>query len=148
MKKQRVLILEDDRTTAKLLGKGLEKLGFATTIAANGAEGLYRFAASKKWSAIILDLLMPEVSGYEFLRMLEVLRRSEATLHIPPIIVCSAVERYAELKEIMENEIVFAVTHKPADVAYLAEIIQIASQPSEDGTRKLRKKEALQLLTN
>jgi len=65
----RLLIVEDEVRMADLLQKGLTEEGHNATCAANGAEGL-ALAKSYEFDVIILDVMMPKLSGYELTRRL------------------------------------------------------------------------------
>jgi two-component system, OmpR family, response regulator RegX3 len=67
--KTRVLVIDDDVTLANLLCMLLEKEGFEARSAANGQEGL-RLARKHRPDAIILDIMMPGMHGYEVCRRL------------------------------------------------------------------------------
>jgi PAS domain S-box-containing protein len=60
------LIAEDDHATRELLRRTLEKDGWTVSEAANGREALESMATASP-SLILLDLMMPEVDGFEFL---------------------------------------------------------------------------------
>jgi CheY-like chemotaxis protein len=63
-----VLIVEDDdsiRDTLKIL---LEDEGYSVVTAANGREGIERLKSCARPALIILDLMMPVMSGWEFLK--------------------------------------------------------------------------------
>ncbi|MGH6981858.1 MAG: ATP-binding response regulator, partial [Stellaceae bacterium] len=82
----RVLVVEDDDVTRTMMGRMLRGEGWDVAEAANGREGLERVASSKP-DLILLDLMMPEMDGFEFLSRL----RSDADHgHIPVIIVTAA----------------------------------------------------------
>ena len=65
----RVLLIEDDVTIARLLKEGLEDESYAVDIAHDGSEG-YRTAATDDYDVIILDIMLPEMNGYEVCRAL------------------------------------------------------------------------------
>ena len=65
----RVLLIEDDITIARLLKEGLEDESYAVDIARDGSEG-YRTAAADDYDVIILDIMLPEMNGYEVCRSL------------------------------------------------------------------------------
>ena len=65
----RVLLIEDDVTIARLLKEGLEDESYAVDVANDGSEG-YRTAAADDYDVIILDIMMPEMNGYEVCRAL------------------------------------------------------------------------------
>ncbi|WP_055490934.1 response regulator transcription factor [Streptomyces sp. TP-A0356] len=60
----RVLVVEDEVRTAGLLRRGLEESGYAVDIAADGQEALWR-AAEFPYDAIVLDVLLPKLDGFE-----------------------------------------------------------------------------------
>jgi len=60
----RVLVVEDEKRLAAGLKKGLEAEGFATDVALNGTDGLW-MASEKPYDAIVLDILLPGMNGYE-----------------------------------------------------------------------------------
>jgi CheY-like chemotaxis protein len=78
-----VLIVEDDEATREMLWRTLEKEGFGIREAENGRVGLQQVARQAP-ELILLDLMMPEMDGFEFL--LEI-RRHEEWRDIPIIVV-------------------------------------------------------------
>ena len=67
--KTRVIVIDDDVTLANLLCMLFQKDGFEAISAPNGQEGL-RLARKHKPEAIILDIMMPGMHGYEVCRRL------------------------------------------------------------------------------
>src|SRR3989338_6088205 len=68
MPKQTVIIIEDDMQLSKLCQKAFEKAGFGTEVAFDGQEGLDKLKEMKpKPAAILLDVMMPNMNGFEFL---------------------------------------------------------------------------------
>ena len=82
-----VLIVEDEPTTLALAAESLQAMGCRTREAATGAEGL-RLAAQLLPDAILLDVMMPDVDGFEVCRAL---RRDERTAGIP-IVIATALD--------------------------------------------------------
>jgi len=60
----RILIVEDESRLADALATGLRAEGFSVEVARDGADGFER-ARSGSFAAIVLDLLLPEMNGYE-----------------------------------------------------------------------------------
>ena len=60
----RILIVEDEATMAESLRTGLEGEGFAVDVAGDGEEGLW-YAGEVDYDAIILDLMLPKVNGFQ-----------------------------------------------------------------------------------
>ena len=65
----RVLVVEDETAMADIIGKGLEKLGYAVDGAADGAVGLGK-AAQGQYALIVLDLMLQVVDGLTVCRKL------------------------------------------------------------------------------
>lgn len=81
--KPRVLVVEDEAPLAAMLRYNLEKEGFEVEDAANGEEALTKIA-ERKPDAVLLDWMLPLVSGIEVCRQL---RRSPATRSLPVIML-------------------------------------------------------------
>lgn len=80
-----VLIVEDDVATRVSLRRSLETEGWTVTEAENGRVGLERLASTPP-ALVLLDLMMPEMDGFEFLHEL----RSRSSGDPPPVIVMTA----------------------------------------------------------
>ncbi len=59
-----ILIIEDNKMNQNVIGKLLSSLGYSYELADDGWEG-YLLAKSKKFDLIFMDLIMPEMDGYE-----------------------------------------------------------------------------------
>lgn len=78
-----VLVVEDDPPTQEMLARSLKKQGWDVAVANNGRIGLERVRARQP-SLILLDLMMPEMDGFEFMREL---RRNSAWKSLPVIVI-------------------------------------------------------------
>ena len=65
----RVLVVEDELKMAGLLRRGLTEEGYAVDTASTGPEGLWA-ATETAYDAIILDVMLPELDGFEVCRQL------------------------------------------------------------------------------
>jgi len=84
--KPKVLIVDDDRHARTALSSFLDIEGFAVITAKNGLDGLNQLKTESHVSLILLDLRMPVMDGWEFLR-----RKSEvASIAEIPVIAVSA----------------------------------------------------------
>jgi two-component system copper resistance phosphate regulon response regulator CusR len=79
----RLLIVEDDRKLADFVARGLRAERFAVDLAADGREGL-AYVETCQYDLLILDLMLPHISGTELLRLV---RRSQPSL---PVLVLTA----------------------------------------------------------
>jgi len=67
--RQRILVVEDDRSISLGLRMNLEGEGFAVEVAEDGESGL-EMARAKGWDLIILDVMLPRMNGFEVMRQL------------------------------------------------------------------------------
>ncbi len=79
----RILIVEDDRKLAEFVARGLRAERFAVDLAANGRDG-ERCIQCYPYDLLILDLMLPQLSGMELLRRV---RRNQASL---PVLILTA----------------------------------------------------------
>jgi len=78
-----LLLVDDEPGLRSALRKGLGADGFAVDVAADGAEGL-ALASSETYDAVVLDVMLPRLSGYE------VVRRLRAADNWVPVLMLSA----------------------------------------------------------
>lgn len=81
--KKTILIIEDDAVFASYIKEINDKMGFASIIAGTGREGLH-IASSRPVDAVLLDLVLPDISGMEVLREF---KSTQELRHIPVHIV-------------------------------------------------------------
>ena len=85
---KKILIIEDESDVADLLTLNLRKAGFRTSTAADGANGLQK-ARDDRPDFIILDLMLPKMSGLEVCR---ILKGDTATAHTPILMLTAKAE--------------------------------------------------------
>ena len=78
----KILIVEDDRTLLDVLKYNLEKEGYNVVIATDGSQAI-KVALSEKPELVILDIMLPQLDGFEVCRIL----RKELTM---PILMLTA----------------------------------------------------------
>lgn len=70
----RILVIDDDRKLCRLIADYLAPLGYEVAAVHDGPEGVER-AAAEAWQAVILDVMLPGLDGFEVLK--EIRKRSE-----------------------------------------------------------------------
>jgi CheY-like chemotaxis protein len=82
----RILLIEDDKFLRRACEVGLKKRGFTVITANDGEEGLQK-ARAESFDLILMDMLMPKLSGME---TLEALKKEEQTRGIPVVILSNS----------------------------------------------------------
>jgi len=116
MAKHKILIVDDDCDFQQLLEFDLKKQGYEIVTANNGEEGLTQAEATNP-DLIILDIKMPKMDGYTFVRML----KKEAKTKNTPLIVLTS---YEPMKDMFKLEGVKDYFVKSADITSLLAAIQ------------------------
>jgi CheY-like chemotaxis protein len=114
---RRVLIVDDDQGIRLLLVTFLRRRGFQLLEARNGREALVKMRAGTA-DLVIMDLMMPEVSGWDVLRE----RAADPVLQRVPMIVVTANSSRALTADLSAYR-VFAVLGKPFDLDALLETV-------------------------
>src|ERR1035437_3858379 len=123
-----ILVVEDDLPTREALCRSLANMGHTAHETVNGRSGLDWLANHPAPSLILLDLMMPEMDGFEFLREL---RKQPAFVDVP-VIVVTAKELTAEDVRILSGQTEQVIAK---DKPYLTELAaavraRLARQPS------------------
>ncbi|MCX6419993.1 MAG: response regulator, partial [Actinobacteria bacterium] len=69
VKMHRILVVDDENSISELISTSLRFVGFDVRTAANGAEAL-RIAEEFKPHALVLDVMLPDLDGFEVCRQL------------------------------------------------------------------------------
>ena len=130
-----IMVVEDDQDTRRWLARALEAEGWQVTEAENGRVALEQLATAPP-DLILLDLIMPEMDGFEFLTEL---RRSEALRDVPVVVITAAeltdddrrrlnggVERILQ-KAAFERDELLAEVHKLVEKCFASRIEQVES---------------------
>jgi len=111
-----VLIVEDDQDIRDALRDVLELDGYEVVEASNGKEGLDRLSAIVRPCFILLDLMMPVMSGREFLA---VLRETDVLATIPVVVVSAWPDEAARVCERTQGFV-----KKPVSLDALLSLVQ------------------------
>ncbi len=111
----RILVVDDDDSIRTLLQTVLRKRSLLADTARNGEEALERLR-QHRYSLILLDLMMPKMSGYEVLSFLE---KSNDPQH-PLVLVLTAGHEPRDLNP----RLVAGTLRKPFDIELLIDTIR------------------------
>jgi two-component system, OmpR family, copper resistance phosphate regulon response regulator CusR len=75
----RILIVEDEPKMASYLHKGLTEASYTVDIADNGKDGLF-LALHENFDLVVLDVMLPELNGFEVLRRLRAQKQTPVLL--------------------------------------------------------------------
>ena len=67
--KQRILVIDDDKKLARLIHDYLTPLGYEVALVHTGPDGVEQ-ATKEKWAAVILDVMLPGMDGFEVLKQI------------------------------------------------------------------------------
>ncbi len=84
----RILVVEDEPELLQVVTQALRESGYAVDNAADGADGLFK-AVSWQYDAVVLDLMLPGLDGWSFLRQLRQTRKT-------PVLILSARDTVAD----------------------------------------------------
>ena len=125
---KKILIVDDDVELAHMAQMTLEKEGHTVITAAGGQEALDRMAEEKP-DLVVMDVMMPEMDGFE---LLDKLKGNALTAHIPTIML-SARGEYSNVLKGREAGVDFYIP-KPYNPYELTGIIQrIFDDEAHDG---------------
>ena len=99
-REKRILVVEDDEPIRALLFTVLRRRGFRVDTATNGREATERLNRCN-YSLVLLDLMMPEIDGFEFLTAL---RHNEAWQSIP-VVVLTSKDLSAEERQLLSGNV-------------------------------------------
>jgi len=117
MKHVVVMVVEDNRDTCVMISLMLERDGFEVTAANNPSTAL-DYLYSNKPDVIVVDLMLPEMTGLEFIRHV----RRIANYDLTPIVAISAYDQRYLAAAIMAGA--DAALHKPEDIERLGDTIK------------------------
>jgi CheY-like chemotaxis protein len=82
-----VLVVDDDSDCRELVTELLDRNGYAARGVGSGREALRAIDAGFEPDAVVLDLMMPEMNGWD---LLDAMRRRPALAHTPVVVISAA----------------------------------------------------------
>jgi len=132
---QLVLILEDDTDVAKMLALVMERAGYVAKISSD-VVGAIRLFNQKRPAVILLDLMLPDMSGLEFCRYV----RRDVVKNTTPIIVVSAAKSAEKINEAMQAGADIFLD-KPVSVQELRHVVSSLIAQQESGSSAIYTKQ-------
>jgi CheY-like chemotaxis protein len=111
-----VMVVDDDVDIRETIAQLLERHGFRVTTAADGGDALRQLQAGESPALILLDLMMPRVSGEDFRR----LQLADSALADIPVVLLSGAGRLDQLA----SRIGVEVLPKPIELSKLVETVR------------------------
>jgi sigma-B regulation protein RsbU (phosphoserine phosphatase) len=117
----RVLVVDDEPAIRALLKKIIERRGYEVDDARDGAEAI-DLLRDNDYDLLLIDLMMPNVSGFELVDHLAKLERVPR----PAVIVITAAAESTPLR-LLDPAIVHSVVRKPFDIDVVADLVDAAA---------------------
>jgi signal transduction histidine kinase/DNA-binding response OmpR family regulator len=131
-----ILVVEDDLPTRETLCRSVVSMGYVAHVAVNGRNALDWLGNHPAPSLILLDLMMPEMDGFEFLQKL----RKRPEFVDVPVIVVTALELTAEDVRILSGQTERIIAKGQMYLSELTAAVRgrLARQPTSAARRQLR----------
>lgn len=115
----KILLIDDDKGVVEVVKNLLVEKGFKVFTAFDGKEGI-EMVASEQPDLILLDIRMPTMNGYEFIRSLRSQKVSEGKPMLP-VIMLTGIE---EMREVFNLEGAQGYITKPVDSSTLIQKVE------------------------
>ena len=123
---RRILLVEDDRHLRRACAESLRQSGFTVIAAADGAEGL-RAAGKEAPDLILLDVLLPRLSGLAVLREI----KADPTTREIPVLVISNSSKPQDIAELMRlGAVDFLVKSNLSLVELTGRVVRLLETPA------------------
>ncbi|MFL5814947.1 MAG: response regulator [Bdellovibrionia bacterium] len=120
MRCKSILVVEDDRDIREAIVQVLEVEGYPVSSAANGAEAVLLLEKIPGPCLILLDLMMPTLTGWEFLEK----QKADTVFASLPVVVISALPAKTALADTKAVEKAVGYIKKPVSLDALMEVVQ------------------------
>ena len=119
-----ILVVEDDPCIGDVLKDVLEMEGYTVSIAVNGIDALNLLKHEHDFSLILLDLSLPDMTGYEFLKKMN----KDPSSGEVPVVLCSAA---SDLKQIELPHGAVSIIPKPFKIEDLFSTVKTFARTSD-----------------
>ena len=129
MQKTRLLVVDDEEVNREIIGEYVRDEGYDFALCEDGQQAWDLLAAGEKFDAVILDRMMPRLSGIELLKRI----KADAAIGSVPVILQTAAAGHDQIAEGMRLGAYYYLT-KPYDKGMFRAIVRAAT---EAGRRRL-----------
>jgi len=129
---EKILVIDDDLDTLRLVGLMLQRQGYQISAATNGQQGLEK-AIEEKPNLILLDIMMPDMDGYEVARRL---RKNADTVKIPILMFTAKTQLDDKVLgfEVGADDYLTKPTHPSELQSHVKALLARSAKPSEETT--------------
>lgn len=127
-----LLLVEDSEPAVIQIQEFLQSSGYQTLVARNGSEALQIMSGTVP-DAIILDLMMPGIDGFEVLR---IMRNEERTAHVPVLILTAKQITREELKFLKQNNVYQLIQKGDVKKRELLKALEAMTSPPQPEQKK------------
>jgi len=112
-----IYVIDDDAALRTAYGAALSRLGYQVELAADGNEGLALMKTKGQPALIVLDLFMPNLDGFGFLKQL----RGDAKNQEVKVVIVSNFELMPEVSRLGVSQYVSKTSNGPDEVAAMVD---------------------------
>ncbi|QZH75418.1 MAG: HAMP domain-containing protein [Erythrobacter sp.] len=135
---RQILIVDDDIRNIFSLASVLEAQGASVTYSERGADGIEMLRANREIDAALIDIMMPEMDGYETMRRI----RSDEQLASVPLIAVTAKAMRGDRAKCLDAGADDYIS-KPVDIDLLMSVLRIAFSRSSNASHNIKAMESV-----
>ncbi len=123
---KKILIIEDDPVNCRIIENSINenRPDIEVVTAENGSEGIFYYL-TQSFDLVFLDIMMPRISGYHFLTIIEDNLKAGLIELKANIVVQTGIQSFVELNSLAEKEVVQDVIRKPITVKQVIECVEM-----------------------
>lgn len=135
---EKILIIDDDLDTLRLVGLMLQRQGYQISAATNGEQGLSK-AFDEEPNLILLDVMMPDMDGYEVARRL---RENDLTKDTPILMFTAKTQLDDKVAgfEVGADDYLTKPTHPAELQAHIKALLARSSKPVKESSTEVEEK--------
>ena len=123
---RKLVVIDDDIRNIFSLASALEEFGIELSYAESGREGLELLAAKADVDAVLVDIMMPDMDGYEAIRRI----RARPPLESVPIVAVTAKAMKGDRQKCIQAGASDYVS-KPVDIDHLVSVLRVSIQRAD-----------------